>query len=176
MYFNNIIIFFDKIVNKIKPFINLETPFTDYNCLSIFVYLFYNMNYNYDLYNLYAIIACNSYSILTTFHLALIFDIDVFKRMQKKMNITPLTFHLGNAILHIYPCYYLYIYPPINISYYHGIISSFSYFLWLYFYSDDKLNLSKIYVPLKTYQWFILHNIFIITSLLTPYTFKKFII
>ncbi len=167
-YIKNITPFTDKYILFTDKYI----PFTDINCICLLLYKFsyYNLN------TLYAISICNSFSILTTFHFSLFFDNNVFKKMQNKMKITALTFHFGNIVLHIYPCYILYKYPPTYISYYHSMISSFIYILWLYIYSDKQWKLDKVYVKLKKNHWYILHSIFIVTSFFTPYAFNKFII
>ena len=154
-----------KICNK-----NLKLNcFTHYNVVSLLICIYYK-----NLYNLYAITTCWSWSIFFTFNSSLIFDKTTSLKIRKKMNCSFLEFHIGNFILHVVPIFYIYKYPPPIINFYHFYISLFIKYLWVYISTNKTMDLSNIYISFTPTNVKKLYLTSTITSLLVPCYYKLF--
>ena len=137
-----------KILNK-----NIKlNSFTHYNVIGL---LFCIKNPEYI--NFYSIVNSWSWSILIIFHSAHFYDNTTFIRMRKKINCGFTLFHVANFILHIVPCIYIYYYPAKNVNFSNTIFAITSQNIWVYFSSNNTMDLSKIYIKFNKTTLFKLH-------------------
>lgn len=144
--------------------------FTHYNIISLLFCIYYN---NY--YNLYAITACWSWSIFITVHGVIFYDKNAYVKIRKKININFIEFHIGNFILHVGPCIYIYKYPPYNVNYYNCFLSLFLKYFWIYISTNKTMDLSNIYVNFSKKNVKRLYLTSILGSFIVPSYYKFFI-
>jgi len=148
--------------------------FTNYNCI-LLIYNIYNKNY-LNKSQIYAINCCLTWIVFYTFHLSLLVDSNSFKRIREKNDISYLTFHSGNIILHIIPyCFVLY-YPANDIYFINGIQSACLNLLWSFISSKGTMDLSNIYISVTKNQQIKLYFISITSGLISPIIYNNFIL
>jgi hypothetical protein len=152
-----------KICNK-----NIKlNSFTHYNVVSLLFCIYYN-----NLFNFYSIITCWSWSIFLTFHSAILYDKNAYVKIRKKININFIEFHIGNFILHVVPCVYLYIYPPNHVSFQNSFISLILKYLWVCISTNMTMDLSDIYVDFSKKNVKKLYLTSILGNILVPVYYK----
>ena len=106
------------------------------------------INYiNYDF--LYSICYCWNYLIFFTFNGAYFIDNTCFRRMAQRQNISLLTFHCGNIILHNLPFIYVNIYLPNNVTYYHSLLGCITNLIWCYYSTYGTFDIAYVYVSME---------------------------
>lgn len=119
--------------------------FTHWNFLSLLYCIYYN-----NFYNFYCITTCWSWSIFITFQSGYFYDNTAYIKIRKKINCNFLEFHIGNFVLHILPCIYVYNNPPIiQLNYYHSFIALLLKISWIYISTNGNMDLSSIYIKLN---------------------------
>jgi hypothetical protein len=141
--------------------------FTHYNIISLLFCIYYN-----EFYNFYAITTCWSWSIVLTFHSAILYDKNAYIKIRNKINCNFIEFHFGNFILHSVPCIYIYYYPPTMVNYYHSFISLLLEYIWVYISTNKTMDLSNIYANFSKKNIKKLYVTSIIGSLIVPTYYK----
>ena len=137
---------------------------TNYNC----ILLLYNI-YNDHLYdNLYQISTCLTWSIFYSFHFSVLLNKDVFKNLRKRNNISFITFHMGNIVLHILPYCYVLTYSPNNMNITNSLYAILLNVLWCYISTNGSMDLSNLYISLSRDDLRKLYFISFLSSLLCP--------
>ena len=156
----------DIIVKRSKFLKKNVKYFTNFNLL------FFLISLNYpDFINLYCLTTCWSFSILTTFHYAYFLDNEAYKKLAKKNEFTMITFHIGNIILHVLPCSYIIMYPPINVTIYHSLIALLIKLLWCYIVTNRTWDLGSVYINFQKENIIKLYSMSCITCISVSYFF-----
>jgi hypothetical protein len=123
--------------------------FTNIN-LALFMLCYFKPKADYIHYDfLYSISYCWNYLIFFTFNGAYFIDNTCFRRMALRQNISLLTFHCGNFILHNLPFIYVNIYIPINVNYYHSLLGCITNLIWCYYSTYGTFDIAYVYVSME---------------------------
>lgn len=122
--------------------------------------------------HLYPYVICQTWGILTSFHVPFLMNPDAMKKLNEKINNKLI---IGNLITHIIPAGITLIYKPKKITIKNGIIASVIHLSWGLYISDGSLSLSNIYAPLNLKEWHILWTVAILTEITTPFIYNKYL-
>ena len=123
--------------------------FTHIN-LALFALCYFKPSLHYINYDfLYSICFCWNYLIFFTFNGAHFIDNTCFRRIAQRHNISLLTFHCGNCILHTLPFMYVNIYLPNHVNYYHSLLGCITNLTWCYFSTHGTFDIAYVYVSME---------------------------
>jgi len=114
---------------------------------------------------------CLSLSILLSFHCLILIDHTFSKRFSNHENVSLLSFHIFNIIMHILPpilMYKIILTNNINITFFDSFEVILFVVLWFFYVGDFSIHLNKVYVYMHPFHWVTIYSIFILSNLLIP--------
>jgi hypothetical protein len=141
--------------------------FTNYNIATLLYCIYYS---NYE--NIYSICYCWNYLIFFTFNGTYFLDKTCFKRLADKKNISLLTFHIGNVMVHNIPFIYVNYYLPIDVNFYHGLFAFLINIFWCFISTNGNMDLKEIYIELSCNNLLYVYAISFLSCINAPFVFQ----
>ena len=101
----------------------------------------------------WAISACLLCGCCASFYAAPLFDMTAYARMRARHKMSPLTFHVGNAILHAAPLVLIWKFQPIAMAFEHGVAAVAIHLLWALLDSAGSMCCDATYVYMAPRCW-----------------------
>ena len=116
--------------------------------------------------------ACLLWGSAVSFCCTPLFDGTAYARMRAKNHWTPVEFHAGNLVLHLFPLKYTVSRPPRNMRPADGVVAMWIHAAWGAWNSGGTFCMDESYVYMRQEDWHALWAIAWATEVATPLAFR----